>query len=1143
MTFFGLVTLATALLQYKKRISYPALRQEFGLSEVGLKALAAELIQVEHVAIDENGQFLVWAGAGKAPSSLSCLPAPTGHLTAGIDDRRRDDGEGRTSCDLVGTIAAPGDDAERRRLTVMFCDLVDSTALSTELDPEDLRKIIQLYQQTCTGVLARYDGYVAKYMGDGILVYFGYPRACEGDATRSVHAGLAIVRAVNELNNNATALGTALAVRVGIATGLVVVGDLIGEGASQERNVVGKTPNLAARLQGVALRNQVVIAVDTHVLTGNIFDCEDLGLQNLKGIAEPVRAWRAVAERGADHDEEMIDEAETLVGRQEELGLLLRAWEQSRAGEGRVVALSSEAGFGKSRLTDALGVQVKRQGGLRVSFHCSPYHTNNALYPIITHLQATFGWQRDDDDDIKLAKLEQALERYHFPDAETIPLLACLLSLPLPEGRFKLLKTPIEKQRQRTLDTIVTLILEDVERQPMLQVWEDLEWADPSTLELLGLCIERCESSSVMNLMTFRPEFSPPWTQRSTIVPLTLSRLNRHDIEAVVRQDTGGKVLPDVLLSQIVDKADGVPLYARELTKMIICSDLVREADGQYELTQSATDVTIPATLQESLMARLDGLGSAKNLAQLGAAIGDQFSPELLQTIATEDAGTIRQTLDSLVDADLLARRGQGSHLTYRFRQGLIRDVAYESLLRQRRESLHGVIAQAIETLEDTETEEHTVILAYHYGRSCYLDKAVTYTLRAGDHAARLHARIEAASYYNQALVTAQKLGDTPQLQLAQIDAMLKLAAVSSSREDLDRDQQNLIKAQQMAEALGDQSRLAQIYYRLGRLHYARGDSETVAGYSEKSLAIADHLSDDALAAPAINLLGRYYTLQGNVTRGSEMLARNVEQMQKVGDTVEEATAAGFAGMAFGWKGDFAKGFTYADRGLDLATRIEDPFALAAAYNYRGAVHLQGGAWAKAIADLEKGRQIAEESGDDFRIYVLKTYEGEAQIGSNRPEKAREMLDEAIAFAKEIGTKFQLGVAVRSFAASMLQFGKVDSAIVACAEAIQIAEEANELLTKSRACQLLVDAWCRLDKIDCHEAEQTINEAVRIQSEFGAEPELARSHLVYARLLMRQGEPGKSEKYLGRAADTFRSLGMEWDLAQADQQLHQLDTR
>lgn len=1141
MTFFGMVTLATALLHHKKRISYPALRQEFSLSDIGLEALVTELIQIEQVAVDDDGQFLVWSGADDVQQYRSSSPA-RGYFAAGRDDLPLKIKSANLPNNRTPTaLAAPNDEAERRQLTVMFCDLVESTMLSTELDPEDLRHVIQLYHQTCTDVLELYDGYVAKYMGDGILAYFGYPRAWEGDATRSVHAGLAIVQAISELNARSMGIARPLAVRIGIATGLVVVGDLIGEGDSQERNVVGKTPNLAARLQGLAMPNQVIIAADTYDMTGSAFDCEDLGLQDLKGIAEPAQAWRVIAERIMDQREELIGDAETLVGRQEELAHLLSAWEQATAGEGRVMALSSEAGLGKSRLTEALSRHVILQGGARAIFRCSPYHANNALYPVVYHLQSVFGWQRNDDEPTRLAKLEQALRRYQFPDVETIQLLANLLSLPLPEERFKPLIGDPEKQRQRTLDTIVMLLLQDLERCATLQIWEDLEWADPSTLELLELLIDRCGAHAAMILMTFRPEFGPMWAQRSVVAPLTLSRLNHHDIEAVVLQETSGKPLPDILISQIVDRADGVPLYARELTKMVVSSNLIREVEGRYELAQLATDVTIPATLQESLMARLDGLGSAKNLAQLGAAIGDQFSPQLLGAIATEDASTIKQALDSLVDADLLARRGQGSHLTYRFRQGLIRDVAYESLLRQRREALHGTIAEAIESLEDAETEERTVILAYHYGRSCNLDKAVAYTLRAGDHAARLHARAEAANYYNQALITAQKLGDSPQLQMTQIDAILKLATVSSTQAELERDEHNLNEAKLFAETLGDQSRLAQVFYRLGRLHYARGDGEAAAKFSEDSLAIADHLGDEILAAPAINLLGRYYALQGKVIRGSEMLARNVEQMKKVGDTAEEATAAGFAGMAFGWRGDFSKGFTYADRGLDLATRIGDPFALAAAHNYRGAVHLQNGSWTQAIADLESGRHIAEDSGDDFRAYILKTYEGEAQIESNRPEKARELLDEAIAFAKEIGTTFQLGVAMRSFASCMLLFGKIDSAIVACNEAIQIADEANELLVKSRACRLLVEIWCQLGKVDYQEAQMKIDEAIQLQSEFGAKPEHARSKVVHARLLLEQGDEPGSRQDLEQAIDMFGSLDMQCDLDRAQQLLRQFE--
>ncbi len=410
-----------------------------------------------------------------------------------------------------------------------------------------------------------------------------------------------------------------------------------------------------------------------------------------------------------------------LIGRDEETGLLRRAWQSTKdERRGQVVTISGEAGIGKSVLIEGLRADVRAEGLPWIALRCSPYHTNSALYPVIQHLQRALGWQREDDDAAKLDKLEQVLGHYRFPSAETIPLFATLLSLPLPEARYAALTSPPDQQRQQTLEALTDWVLEPAERQPVLQVWEDLQWADPTTLELLGLLIERCESATVMILLTSRPEFNPPWARRSNVVPLVLTRLGRDAIEDIARRVAGGKPLPKILLEQIVGKSDGVPLYAEELSKTVLASDMLLERDDRYELTRPAANVTVPATLQESLMARLDRLGQAKNVAQVGAAIGEQFSPKLLEMVVAEDEATVDQALEHLVAVELLARRGQPPHTTYQFRQALIREVAYDGMLRRRRQALHGAIAQAMEALGSARSEEQAAVLAYHYSHSLH---------------------------------------------------------------------------------------------------------------------------------------------------------------------------------------------------------------------------------------------------------------------------------------------------------------------------------------------------------------------------------------------------------------------------------------
>jgi class 3 adenylate cyclase len=510
-------------------------------------------------------------------------------------------------------------EAERRQLTVLFCDLVGSTQLSGQLDPEDLRAVVRAYQAAAAEVIQHYEGHIAQYLGDGLLVYFGYPTAHEDDARRAVHTGLGLVEAVATLNTRLTAqYRVQLAVRLGIHTGPVVVGQM-GGGGRHEHLALGETPNIAARLQGLAPANAVVISVVTARLVQGTFALDDLGAHMLHGVAEPMAVSRVrglLATPG--HDEEFTTGATlVLVGREEESGLLRRRWAQSKGGLGQVVCISGEAGIGKSALVEALRVQVRAEGLPRIAFRCSPYHTTSALYPMITHLEHLLQLVPDDPPATRLAKLEAGLRPYPLPLAEVVPLLAGLLSVPLPAECYTALTLTPPQQKQQTLDTLVAWLATEAERQPVLVVWEDLHWADPSTLEALGLIIEQAPTMPMLHVLTYRPEFSPPWPPRSHLTPLVLNRLERSQVEALITQRAGGKPLPAEVVEYIVDKTDGVPLYVEELTKMLLASPLLQEEIDQYVLTGPLHAVAIPDTLQDALMARLDQFNRAKEVAQL----------------------------------------------------------------------------------------------------------------------------------------------------------------------------------------------------------------------------------------------------------------------------------------------------------------------------------------------------------------------------------------------------------------------------------------------------------------------------------------------------------------------------------------------
>ncbi len=722
---------AVWILLTEGRVSRRRLSQEFGLSPEALEALCFELIEVKGWAVDESADVLAWR-AGQA------MPRPQTTTAGGEAPRGERNSEG-----------------ERRQLTVMFCDLIGSTALSTQLDPEDMQKVITTYQETVAPVIENLGGFIAKYMGDGILIYFGYPQGLEKDAERAVHAGLSVIEAMAELNDaNVLNIDAELAVRIGIATGTVVVGESLGEGMAQEKTVVGDTPNLAARLQGLAKPNGIVISDLTRELSGDKFEYEDLGLQALKGIEEPTVAWAVLGEQVEEFDGEtgFRESGAPLVGRKEELGLLLRAWQQSKDNSGQVVAINGEAGIGKSRLIEAISAEVRKDGQTRITLRSTPYHSNSALYPVTTHLQHALGWKAGEEAESRLAKLENALADFQFKTAETVPLLAALFSLAIPEGRHPVLNLTPPQQRLSTLDTIVAWLLEEAERRPILVVWEDIHWADPSTLELLEMMIEQCPTVGMLICLTFRPEFVPSWPTRSHIVPLTLNRLERPEVEALIAHHVGGKKLPAEVVEHIFQRGDGVPLYVSELTRAILASGSLRETDDSYELTGPLQDLEIPATLQESLMARLDKMPTVREVAQLGAVFGREFPYDMLQAVATLEEPALREGLGQLVEAELLYQRGRPPQAKYMFKHALIQDAAYQSLLKRTRQQYHRDVAALLATRFADTVETQPEILAHHYTEAGENGPATDYWLQAGQMALERSSNHEAIGHLMKGL-------------------------------------------------------------------------------------------------------------------------------------------------------------------------------------------------------------------------------------------------------------------------------------------------------------------------------------------------------------------------------------------------------
>ena len=525
--------------------------------------------------------------------------------------------------------------AERRHLTVMFCDLVGSTTLAERLDPEELRELLANYQESCASVIGRFEGFIARYVGDGLLVYFGYPQAHEDDAQRAVRAGLGIVEAIKALDTSVNRPGVSLAVRIGITTGVVVVGDIGSGERYEEKAVVGETPNVAARLQTLAEPGTVVIGAPTRRLVEGFFVCEDLGPQSFKGVSQAVAAYRV---RGQSDAESRLDAAATrgltpLVGRDAEIGLLLQRWEQASDGDSQVVLLAGEAGIGKSRIVRGLRDRLEGQAHSRVLYYCSPYYQNSAFYPIIDQFERALRFDKDDSAAQKLDKLEATLADLGLPVPALAPPFASLLSVPA-ENRYAPLGLGPEQAKKKMLEAVVSVLEAMASRQPLLMVVEDAHWLDPSSLELIGLVIERLKSARLLLIVVFRPEFTSPWSGYANLTSLMLNRLSRRESVALISNVARGKALPNDVLTQIIDRTDGVPLFVEELTKTILESDLLQDAGDRYVLSGPLPALAIPASLHDSLMARLDRLAPVKEVAQLAATLGRTFSHELLATVS-----------------------------------------------------------------------------------------------------------------------------------------------------------------------------------------------------------------------------------------------------------------------------------------------------------------------------------------------------------------------------------------------------------------------------------------------------------------------------------------------------------------------------
>jgi class 3 adenylate cyclase/tetratricopeptide (TPR) repeat protein len=1141
MDFYAILDQVIAVLRQRQRVTYRALKRQFDFDDDYLEDVKAELIQSQRLAVDEDGAVLVWTGGTDVtphttpPDSLPGVPPGS----AGAP----------SPPSLPAPAAPPSSDAERRQLTVLFCDLVDSTVLSTQLDPEDLREVVRAYQAACAEVIQRFDGHIAQYLGDGLLVYFGYPQAHEDTVQRSVRSGLGMVEAVRTLNTHLEQVhGVRLAVRVGIHTGLVVVGE-IGGGGRQEQLALGDTPNIAARLQGLAAPDTVVISAATAHLIHGYFVCQPLGAPALKGLTQPFQVYQVLQESGA---QTRLDIATArgltpLVGRDEEVGLMQRRWDQATTGMGQVVLLSGEAGIGKSRLVQVLKEHITAAPHTQIEWRGAPDHQQSALYPVIDHLQRLLRGHHDASPAEQLRTLEAALTASGVTLSEAVPLLAALLAFPLPASYPSLTLTP-QRQRQKTLETLLAWLYAEAQQQPVLLIVEDLHWVDPSTLELLSLLIDQCAQRRLCLVLTARPEFHPPWAMVAHLTSLTLRRLAPAEVGRLVTHVVGDKAFPPAVLQEVVRKTDGVPLFVEELTKTVLASGLLEEQEERYALHGPLPPLGIPATLHDALLARLDRLAAAKVVAQLGATIGRMFAYDVVQAVAPLDAATLQVALAQLVEAEVVAQRGLPPQATYTFKHALMQDAAYESLLRSTRQQYHQRIAQVLAERFPETAEMQPEVLAQHYTAAGVHAEALSYWQRAGQLAFEHSAYREAVGCCEQALSALSHLPETRATREQAIDLRLALRSALLPSGDAGRILASLREAESLAEALNDPWRLGQVCGFLSVYFSQRGAYDQSIVVAQRALALATASGDVVLHALANLDLGFVYEPRGDYHRAIDCFGQTVAAFdgvrhgERFGNVILPAVhARAQLAVCHAELGTFAEGTALGEEGLQIAEAVAHPVSLMIAYNRLGRLALRQGDLPRALPVLERAMGLCQDAGLPSWFPAMAASLGTAYTLAGRVADAMLLLTQAM--EQTIATAM-----VRDQALCTLSLGKAQMRAGLLEEAYALAERAlaftrayQERGHQAYALRLLGDIAARREPPEIELAEAHYQHALALAEELCMRPLQAHSYCSLGTLYSQTGRAALARAALAAAIALYRAMTMTFWLPQTEAALTQVE--
>ena len=1120
MTFEAILDQVLAMLQRRGRVSYRAVMRQFVLDEAYLEDLKEAILFAHPQIIDAEGRGLVWTGGAGAipPPTLASLQP----LEQPVTLTPRDD-----------QIAVPPfepqpPDAERRQLTVLFCDLVDSTALASQLDPEELREVVRAYQGACAKVIARFEGHIAQYLGDGLLVYFGYPLAHEDDAQRAVRAGLGIVEAMRGLNTRLEQeRGVHLAVRLGIHTGLVVVGE-VGGGTRQEQLALGETPNLAARLQGIAAPDTLVISAATLPLLGGFFACRSLGTPLLKGFAQPPEVYQVLYESTARSRLDAVGSAglTPLVGREQEVRLLLERWAQVKDGMGQVVFLSGEAGIGKSRLVQMLKEHVAAEPQVWLTpCQCSPYYQNSALYPLIDLLErVALRFDREESPEQKLSKLEGHLVQYGLELVEAVPLFTSLLSLPLP-ANYAPLNLPPTQQKQKTLHALLTILLRIATQQPLLFIMEDLHWVDPTTLELLNLLVDQGPTTSILALFTFRPDFSPPWTGRSHLTQVTLPRLPRRQAAEMTGQVAHSKALPSEVVEQIVAKTDGVPLFVEELTKMVMESGLLQEREDRYELTGPLPPLAIPTTLHDSLMARLDRLATVKSMAQLGATLGREFSYALLQAVAPWDEATLRRGLQQLVEAEFLYQQGLPPQATYLFKHALIQEAAYQSLLRSTRQQYHQRIAQVLaERFPDT-TETQPELLAHHYTEASLREQAIGYWQRAGERAIQRSAYAEAIAHLTKGLNLLQSLSPIPERlqQELVLQTTLGSALVVAKGQGAPEVGQVYARARELCRQVGETPQLFPILFGLWRFYLVRAQYQTAQELAVQCLSLAQRVDDPALLLQAhfglgvtLVWLGEMAPARAHLEQGIALYNPQEHRALAFRTGIDPGLwCLSYVAFALWVLGYPDQAMRRSHEALTLAQEVPHPPSLAAVLAYVAITHTFRRDVHATREQAEATMVLANAQGFPQSLALGRLHQGWALGAQGQGVEGIAQIRQALAAWQAMGAEMYQPWYMATLAEAYGNYGQPEEGLCLLTEALAMADNNREGFFEAELYRLKGELWLRQAMPDAAQAERCFRQALAVaQRQQGKSWEL-RAAMSLSHLWQLQGKRSRGPRAAG----------------------------